>query len=188
MYKKLFFTSILAIVVMGSVSAQKAVTISAKELKSFIGCWQGTLNYSGTMIRKPFVTTAELVVKQLAKVNQFQFLHIYTKDPKENVADTITISKDGKKLNNGVIKSKRYTSEGDLEIITEVSGFDHDNNKPSIVRQTYRIGKKLYTYKKQVKLQGQEDWLDREDFNYSSKPCSTAPGNVHDFDRIQGFK
>ncbi len=153
------------------VVAQKSATNSKKDFKNLIGCWQGTLNYSGTLIRKPYTTTAELVVKQIGNSDKFEFLNIYTKDPGDKSCDTITISKDGRKLNDETIISKRCTGEGNVEIITEVSGFDHDNNKAAIVRQTYTIGTDLYIYKKQVQLEGQADWLERQEFKYISKPC-----------------
>jgi hypothetical protein len=172
MNKKIFSTVILVIFTCYSVFAQKDPIISTAALKNLIGCWQGTLNYSGTIIRKPYTTTAELVVKQIGASSSFEFLHIYTKDPGEKVADTITISKDGRKLNNGTITSERYTSEGNLEIITEFAGFDHDNNKAAIIRQTYTIGEQFYTYKKQVQLEGQTDWLERQEFLYARKACS----------------
>jgi hypothetical protein len=170
MDKKIISTFIL-VIAFYSVFAQKDSVISPAALKNLIGCWQGTLNYSGTIIRKPYTTTAELVVKQIGASSSFEFLHIYTKDPGEKVADTITISKDGKKLNNETITSERCTSEGNLEIITEFAGFDHDNNKAAIIRQTYTIGKQSYTYKKQVQLEGQTDWLERQEFIYVRKPC-----------------
>ncbi|CAA9540944.1 MAG: hypothetical protein AVDCRST_MAG96-4296 [uncultured Segetibacter sp.] len=171
MYIKVFFASIFAILTIYSVVAQKVAVISAVDLKNLNGCWQGTLNYSGTIIRKPYTTTAELVVKQIGNSNNFEFSHIYTKDPGENVVDTVRLSRDGRKLNDGTIKSKRNTSGGNVEIITEVLGFDHDNNKAAIIRQTYSIGKRFYIYKKQVQLAGQIDWLDRQEFKYISKPC-----------------
>jgi len=171
MNKKIFFTITVVMLTSCSVIAQKSVAISPAAFKNLTGCWQGTLNYSGTMIRKPYTTTAELLIKQIGKSSKFEFLHAYTKDPSDNVADTITISKDGKKLNHETIKSKQYTPEGNLEIITEVSGFDHDNNKAAIVRQTYTIGKQLYTYKKEVQPEGQTDWLERHKFSYVRKLC-----------------
>lgn len=172
MYKQAFSTFIIVILTICSLAAQKVATISPAEFKNLTGCWQGTLNYSGTVIRKPFTTRAELVFKQIQASNSFRFLHIYTANPNENVADTITISKDGKKLNDATIKSKRTTKDGSLEIITEAAGFDHDNDKAAIIRQTYTIGKSLYTYKNQVQLEGQTDWLDRKEFKYTRKRCA----------------
>ena len=74
-------------------------------------------------------------------------------------------------LTHDSIKSKRLTKEGNIEITTEASGFDRDSNKATIIRQTYTIGKNTYTYKKQVKLEGQADWLERQEFKYESRPC-----------------
>ncbi len=171
MNKKKFFTPLLVILFCLSAAAQKNATVSAKAFQNLIGCWQGTLNYSGTIIRKPFTTPAELIVKQIGTSNQFVFLHIYAKDSNQKVADTLIISNDGKKINNATITSKQCTPEGNVEIITEFSGFDHDNNKAAVIKQTYTIGKQLYIYKKEVQLEGQTDWLDRQDFEYKRKAC-----------------
>ena len=171
MIKRILSTSIIVIVTVYAAVAQKGLTPLPTEFKSLIGCWQGTLNYSGTIIRKPYTTTAGLVVKQIGNCNKLEFLLIYTKDPGENVADTISISTNGRKINQQTIKSKRVTTEGNVEIITEVAGFDHDNNMAALIRQTYTIGKQLYTFKKQVQLQGQTDWLDRQEFTYERTPC-----------------
>jgi hypothetical protein len=122
------------------------------------------------MIRKPYTTTAELVVSQIGNSDILQLLNIYSKDPNDYKADTITVSKNGRKLNHEKIKSKQYTKTGALEIITEVPGFD-DDNKAVIVRNIYTIGKQLYTYKKQVKPEGQTEWLEMQEFVYVRKPC-----------------
>lgn len=173
MNKKLFFASITIILLSAcSVVGQKGPSVSTAAFTNLTGCWQGTLNYSGTIIRKPYSTPATLVVRQIGKSNQFVFLHTYTTDPKDALQDTITISKDGRMLNKGPIKSKRSTTDGDLEIITESQGFDHDNNIASVIRQTYSFGKERYVYKKQVQLQGQTDWLDRQEFNYLRTRCN----------------
>jgi hypothetical protein len=171
MNKKILATSIIIIVLINLASAQKTATMSATTLKSLIGCWQGTLNYSGTMIRKPFTTTSELIIRQLGRSNKFEFVNAYTKDAHDNKSDTITISSNGRKLNNDAIKSKRNTGDGNMEIVTEALGFDHDNNKKAMIRQTYTIGKQLYSYKKQVQPEGQADWLDREEFTYTRVAC-----------------
>jgi len=171
MYRILILISVLILLACRPLTAQKGAAILPGEFKKWLGCWSGIQHYNGTIIRKPFSTKAELVVKQLANPNSFEILHIYTRDPNENVADTITISKDGRKLNRGVIKSKRLTKDDVLEIVTEEPGFDHDYNKNAIVRQTYSISKNSYRYTRQVLLQGQADWLDREEFNYAPAQC-----------------
>jgi hypothetical protein len=173
MRSKLFYISVLFLLTFYSATGQKDTTISPATLKQLTGCWHGTLNYSGTIIRKPYTTTAELIVKQIGTSSKFEFLHIYTQNPNENIADTFTISADGKELNNENIISGRCTADGNLEIVTASQGFDHDNNKAAIIRQTYTIGKQHYSYKKEIQLEGQTDWLTRQDFTYVRKACSS---------------
>jgi hypothetical protein len=162
-----FFTTLTIFATVG----QRSTGITPSTFKTLLGCWQGTLHYSGTMIRKPYTTTAELVVSQIGKSHKFTFLHNYTKDTNDYKADTISISNNGRKLNDQRIKSKQYTNTGTLKVVTEVAGFDDDNNKAVIVRGIYTIGKQLYTYKRQVKPEGQTEWLERQEFVYKRKPC-----------------
>lgn len=173
MSRKLFYISVLLLVTCYSVRGQKDTIISPAILKKLTGCWHGTLNYSGTIIRKPFTTNAELIVKQIGTSSKFEFLQIYTQDPNENVADTIAISTDGRKLNNEDIISNRSTADGNVEIVTASKGFDHDHDKAATIRQTYTIGKQYYSYKKEVQLEGETDWLARQDFIYVRKACSS---------------
>jgi hypothetical protein len=170
-YKIILLFPVFVILIICPVFAQKHFAVSVKDFKNLIGCWQGTLNYSGTIIRKPYTTTAELVIKQTGKLNQFGLVYIYTKDPRDNKYDTITISKNGRKINAETIKSKRYTREGNLKIITEITGFDHDYNKPAVIRTTYIIGKRRYTYKQEIQPEGQNEWVQRLEHQYLRKPC-----------------
>jgi hypothetical protein len=167
---KLIFSSLIAILfTFYSATAQQNSSVSTKELSVLIGTWQGTLNYSGTITRKPYTTTAELVIKQIGTSNKFELLHVYTKDPNDNTRDTISISENGTAINGVLIKSKRTMSNGNIVIVTEAKGFDRDNNKAAFIRHTYTIGKQNYQYKKEVQPEGQTDWLERQEFNYARK-------------------
>jgi hypothetical protein len=172
MHKRLFIGLLLAITAMYAVAAQKSTVVSPADFKPVMGCWQATLNYSGTVVRKPFTTTAEVTATQIA-AGKYQLLYVYTNDPDEHVADTIVLSKDGKKLRAATIRSKHYTKAGDLQIIAEAIGFDRDNNTAVKIRETYTIGKQRYIYKKQVQPTGQTNWLDRQEFIYTRKACSS---------------
>ncbi|MEO7768252.1 MAG: hypothetical protein ABIS01_12530 [Ferruginibacter sp.] len=171
-FQKIFSTLIFLMLTIYSAGAQNRTSISPVVFKNLTGCWQGRLNYSGTVIRKPYSTPAELVIKQTGMPGKFEFLNIYTKDPNENVPDTITISNDGRKINDATIKSNQTTPDGNLKIVAEVLGFDHDNNKAAIIRHTYTIGKNIYTYKKETQPEGQTDWLEKQEFKYVRKPCN----------------
>src|SRR3954468_119439 len=119
MIRKILCTAILALLTCYAVVAQKDTTMLPAAFKQLVGCWQGTLNYSGTIIRKPYSTTAALVVKQIGMSCQFEFLHIYGNDPNDKLADTLTIATDSSLLNHAPVTSRQYTPEGNLVIITE---------------------------------------------------------------------
>jgi hypothetical protein len=172
MCKRLFIGLLLAVTTMDAVAAQKRPVVSPGALKPLIGCWQATLHYSGTVVRKPFTTTADVVVTQIA-TGKYQLLYVYTNDPDENVADTIAISKDGKRMRHATITTRRYTKAGDLQIVAEEIDLDRDNNTAVKIRETYTIGKQRYIYIKQVQPTGQADWLDRQEFIYTRQKCSS---------------
>jgi len=172
MIRKILYTATLALLTCYTVIAQKDTTMLPAAFKQLIGCWQGTLNYSGTIIRKPYTTTATLIVKQIGRSCQFEFLHIYTQNPNDKSADTLTISTDSSKLNNARVTSMHSTPEGNIIIITEAPGFEHDYNKAAIIRQTYTIGKQHYNYKKEIQPEGQTEWLESAEFTYVRTGCA----------------
>jgi hypothetical protein len=179
MINRILSTLLIAVFAVQPVVARKPVTISAKDIKNIVGCWNAKLDYSGTIVRKPYTTHALVAGSQLGNANTFRLVYSYTANAADNTADTISISKDGRKLNGATIQSKRCTKGGAIEITTEAAGFDHDQNQKVLVRQLYTIGKRTYTYKKQVKLQGQTEWLDRQLFTYTRMQCSSKRNNAN---------
>jgi hypothetical protein len=169
--KKIASVSALALLTAYSTFGQTRTAISPKELKNLIGCWHGVLNYSGTIIRKPYTVNADLVIKQIGKSNKFEFQNIYPKEPTDNKADTFTISKDGRKINGVTIKLKKYTKEGYLKIITEAAGIDEDSNEAVMIRNTYTIGKSVYKYNKDVQRRGEREWMERQGSEYGRNRC-----------------
>ena len=152
-------------------TAQKTTVVSSRDLQSLVGCWQGTLNYSGTIVRKPYSTTATLHVTQAGNSNQFKLNHVYTKDPNDQTTDTITISSDGKKMNGAAVKSKRIINPGNIEITTELPGFDSDHNKVALIKRVYDISNNAFSVRKYVLVEGQTEWQEREEFIYVRKSC-----------------
>ena len=165
------FTYALPMFLVLHVAAQKTSVVSSHDIKSLVGCWQGTLNYSGTIVRKPYSTTATLHITQGGNPSQFKLLHIYTKDPHDQTTDTITISTDGKKMNGAAVKSKQIISSGNIEITTEFPGFDSDHNKAALIRRVYDISNNAYSIRKYVLVEGQSEWQEREEFIYARKSC-----------------
>ena len=170
-YKKIITTAALIICIIHSGWGQKTPFVSVQDLKMVSGCWQGQMNYLSTIYSKPHTVAADLVIRQTGRSNTFTFSTIYPKEPKANTTETIIISKDGRKINDETVKSKRRKNDGITEIVTEVAGIDEFEKKPAIFRYTYTFGKNSYTHRKDIQLTGQTDWIERNEFNYSRKNC-----------------
>lgn len=95
--------------------------------------------------------------------------NIYPNEPKANSTDTLTISKNGRMINEQTVKSKRKLDNGNTEIITEYSGVDGNDMKAALIRITYNIGKTTFTKTKEVKFDGQDDWIKRHEYSYTRK-------------------
>ena len=162
---------LLMAITAGWAGAQKRVTLSAAELDNLIGCWQGTLTYSGTIIRKPYSTKADLIVKRIGQTKSFELVHVYSADANDHTNDTLNLSANGRKFEGATILSKRITRKGALVIVTQHEGFDQDNSQQVLIRKIYNICKSKYTYMKKIKIKDQNEWIDREEFSYAKKTC-----------------
>jgi hypothetical protein len=148
-------------------------TITSKEFKNLIGCWKGSLTYLDYTTNKPFSMPANIIVKDFTRSNIIVCSLIYPKEPSANSLDTISISKDGRLLNNEAIKTKRKLNEESFEIVTEITGIDGNDNKAAIIRHTYILGKNTYSVKKDVQFIGQTQWIVRNEYKFiRTKPCS----------------
>ena len=148
-------------------------TISSKDFKNLIGCWQGTLTYLDYSSNKPFSMPANIIVNNFKKRNIIICSMIYPKEPSANSLDTIFISKDGRFLNNESITAKRNFNKDSLEIITEITGIDGNDNKAAIIRHTYVLSRSTYSIKKEVLFVGQTSWILRNEYKFTRiKPCS----------------
>ncbi len=166
---KFLFYFLLLIVTIHSASAQKHITLSTAELNNLNGCWRGTLNYSGTMIRKPYTTKARLTIKQIGQAKAYSLVHAYPGN--ELTSDTFNISTNGSSVNGAHILSKKTIQKGKLVIVTRETGDDRDYTQPVLIQKTYSICKNKYTYTKKIKAKDQVEWLDREVFIYERIPC-----------------
>jgi hypothetical protein len=163
---------ISAVIFLGSVAAtfaQTKATVKQKDFQTFVGNWKGTLTYLDYSSNKPYTMPADLEVRQSKNPNVFLFSNLYPDEPKANSSDTLTISDDGKMVNNETVKSKRKLSNGNTEIIAERSGRDGNDNKPALIRMTYTVGKNRYTNVKEVKFTGQKEWIKRHEYSYTRK-------------------
>lgn len=159
----IFFSAVLFSLLSGYNSSAQT-TISSADFKPLIGSWSGTLTYLDYQNGKPFSMPVELRIVQIEETNEFTFYFSFPDEPQANSEETFSISDGGTMLNGEPVTSKRLFEDGKLEIVTESTGTDDD--QPATIRQTYIIGADVFVTRKDVQFVGQEEWLNRNEFNF----------------------
>jgi hypothetical protein len=145
----------------------QSAKLTAKDFISLSGSWKGTLTYLDYSSGKPYTMPADVSIAQIGNTNQFAFSNTYPDEPKANDVDTLTISQNGKMLNEAIVTAKRKLKNGDTQIVTERKGKDGNDNKPAIIRLTYTFGASAYTKRKDVKFIGKKVWIQRHEYSYT---------------------
>lgn len=140
-------------------------SVSTDDLKTLLGEWVGSLTYTDYSTNKPFTMPANLIVTQGKNSYQLILNITYPKEPNANSKDKIKISKDGTQLNKLDIKSRQVFPNGQIKIITQYSG--KDNGKKALIKNVYIIGTSNFIIRKEVKFENSDDWLLRNEYNYS---------------------
>jgi hypothetical protein len=167
--KTIFITVSILIISITSIFAQTKSKVSINEFRTLVGSWTGTLTYLDYSSNKPYTMPADVEISQIGKSRSFIFSNLYPNEPKANSSDTISISNNGKMLNKETVKAKTKLTNGDLEIITEFSSIDGNDNKPATIRITYIFGKKIFKNVKEVQFEGQDKWIKRHEYSYTRK-------------------
>lgn len=89
----------------------------------------------------------------------------YPNEPKANNKSKISISKDGKSINKEKVVS-RSREGSNILITTEYNGKDGNDNKKATIRHYYTFGTKNFIIRKEVRFDGEEEWILRNEFNY----------------------
>jgi hypothetical protein len=159
----IFFGAVfLSLLISYNSSAQ--TTISSADFKPLIGSWSGTLTYINYSDGTPFSMPVGLSIVQTEDANNFTFYFSFPDEPEADSEETVSISGDGTMLNGEPVISKRLLEDAILEIVTESMG--KDANKPATIRHTYIIGEDVFVTREDVQFVGQEEWLNRNEFNF----------------------
>ena len=155
---------------MFSLSLYSQPKIFADDLKTIIGEWEGSLTYLDYQTNEPFTMPANLIIEQGKNENKLVLKNIYPNEPKANNKSKIKISKDGSLLNKNKVVSREKSENGHLQIQTEHEG--KDDNKKALIRYTYTIGTNVFTIRKEVQFNKNNDWIKRSEFSHTRKKDS----------------
>ncbi len=139
-------------------------TINPEELETLLGEWKGGLTYIDYSSGKPYTMSANLKVKKGQTERQLFLYNIYPDEPQANSRNKLKISKNGRQINNKKISSRREMGSGQVEITTEHKG--RDNNKNALIRNIYFLGSNQFIIRKEVRFQGSDEWIKRNEYYY----------------------
>lgn len=149
--------------------AQNSTVLSTKDFNLFTGRWQGTLTYLDYSSNTSFSMPANVEIRQIETSNQYTFHNTYPDEPKANSVDTVIISSDGKMIDRETIRKISAAENGNIEITTELSAMDGNDNKPALIRHTYIAGSKTLVIRKEIKFVGENNWIKRNEYNYTKQ-------------------
>jgi len=142
-------------------------SVSVKDFKPAYGKWTGTITYLDYTSGKPFTMPANVTISKNKKdAKQLIFAFEYPNEPKANGNDTLTLNSDGTMIDDTKVVSKSE-QDGVLQIIAEKNGIDGNDNKKALLRYIYSIGKKSFIKRKEVKFDGEDKFIMRNEFKMS---------------------
>lgn len=157
----------LTIVISLLASAQSNYKTIVSDFQGISGSWKGSLTYLDYSSGKSYTMPADVRINRIEKTNRFTFSNIYPNETNANSTDTVIISTDGKYIDKELIKSRTKLATGDIEIVTEETGTDGNDNKPALFRYTYTLGKAGYRKRKDVQFVGEIVWINRHEYTYT---------------------
>lgn len=138
------------------------VTVSANDFMPLIGDdWEGALTYLNYGSDKRSTIPVRLTVLPFAG-NLVPYAIQYPGEEDANVDDSFTISNDGSKVDGQSVISRQASPDGTVEIITQVRG--QDDNRSADIKTIYSISDRLFKMRKMVRFDGQDDWIERNEF------------------------
>jgi hypothetical protein len=139
-----------------------AQSFQVKDLSNSIGRWEGKLTYLDYSSGKPYTMLANINIDLTSDKKGYVMGYEYPKEPQENSIDTTFI------IDNLFDKEKivefKKDSGGGFTLVTEIKGEDGNENKKAILRHTYQLISNTYSIKKEVKFEGTDLWLKRNEY------------------------
>ena len=141
---------------------QNNTSIQINDLSASVGIWKGKLTYLDYASGKPFTMLANMKICLTADYNGLIMSYEYPKEPHANSKDTTFIV--GNYFGKDKIVEFKKDAEGGYKMITEVDGNDGNDNKKAILRHTYILKSNTYSIIKDVKFEGTDKWIKRNEY------------------------
>ena len=147
---------------------QTEPSVSVDDFKSVLGNWKGTLTYLDYSSGKPYTMPANVSISIDTKNNdQVIFSYQYPNEPKANSSDTLQIKSNGTMFYQATVTLKKINAYRSVQIETEITGIDGNDNKQAILKHVYLMSSKQFINRKEVKFMGEQNWITRNEYNFS---------------------
>lgn len=150
-------------IVVSSAAAQSVTPAEIKVLEGAEGV--GELTYLDYSSNEKTSIKSNLKVSATGDVRAWQFSYIYPKEPQANETSDVKLSTDGRTFNDQKVIEKSKLPDGTLKIVATENGTDND--RKSLFRFTYLIGKSKFSVKKEVRVDGTETFFERNTYSWS---------------------
>lgn len=162
----LLFSALLITSHLLTLAVPLAPKIADADLLRLTGAqWTGTLTYLDYRSNKKVSIPSTLTVTRSAENKRaWVFDYKYPDEPKADGKETITVSKDGRIINDETVTERAKLPGGALRIVTEKKG--RDNDRDAVFRYTYLLSAKSFSIKKEVRYEGAAEFFERNEFSW----------------------
>jgi hypothetical protein len=154
--------NLLTIVFLLLCTFAKAQTFQVKDLSNSLGSWEGKLTYLDYSSGKPFTMLANIKISLTGNKSGYIMGYEYPKEPQANSKDTLY--EVDQFFGKDKIVDFKKESNGDFRLVTEIMGEDGNDNKKAILRHTYLLKSATYSIIKEVKFEGSDKWIKRNEY------------------------
>ena len=141
-----------------------AQSYQIKDLAASTGSWQGKLTYLDYTSGKPYTMLANIQISLTDDNKGYIMSYEYPNEPHANSKDT-TYIKD-KLFGEDKIVEFTKDAAGGFTLVTEKEGEDGNDHKKAILRHTYTLKTNNYSVVKDVKFDGTDVWIKRNEYQF----------------------
>jgi len=145
----------------------KAQTFQVKDLSNSVGIWEGKLTYLDYSTGKPYTMSANINISLTENTKGYILGYEYPKEPHANSIDTTFIM--GNYFGKDKIVRFEKATDGGFTLVTEIAGEDGNDNKKAVLRHTYLLKLNTYSIIKDVKFEGTDTWIKRNEYLLNRK-------------------
>ncbi len=143
-------------------SSSNAQSFQIKDLSNSVGEWKGKLTYLDYTSGKPYTMSANIKISFTENNSGYIMGYEYPDEPHANSIDTTYVN--GKLFGKDKIVEFKKATEGGFTLVTEIEGEDGNDHKKAILRHTYILNNNTFSAVKDVKFNGTDKWIKRNEY------------------------